>query len=105
MNVVLVIDKQQMIGTLRAAGTKDRDVLYARKQEMLTMSKGMRIMGFIWMACGLLVSLTIILAIMGLPMAGLGFLMWWRGSKNIKIAEATFKEYLGDSPVGATAHA
>lgn len=106
MTPVLVIDKQQMLGTLRATGSKDRDVLYARKQEMIAMSKVMRIMGMLWMVVGLLVSLTIILAVIGLPMAALGFGLWWRGSKNIKIAEATFKEFVGETAsVGAPVRA
>ena len=96
MTPVLVIDKQQMLGTLRATGSKDRDVLYARKQEMIAMSKVMRIMGMLWMVVGLLVSLTIILAVIGEELGFVGVLIvillfYWMVRRSFEIGRTALQ--------------
>jgi len=58
------IDKQSVIGTLKATGSRDRDILYAQKSELLA------------------------------PSIIFGWWCWSFGKKNIVTVEAGYTEYL-----------
>ncbi|MEO8451543.1 MAG: hypothetical protein ABI647_17245 [Gemmatimonadota bacterium] len=93
------VDKQTVIGTLKATGSKDPDVLHAQKTTILTTVKFGRLAGALLMFCGVLLTLTILGAFLGIPAFLIG---WWfrsRGSKNLATVEEGYSEYLAQ--VGA----
>jgi hypothetical protein len=91
---MFTLDKQTVIGTLKARGSRDFDVLYAQKTSMLSLSTDLRTYGLVAMIAGGLASLTLILAAIGIPFALFGWWLRHKGSKNIEIAEEAFNEYL-----------
>ena len=87
------LDKQEVIGTLRGTGSRDRDVLYAKTRDLTAQSRVLRFMCILWLICGIGLSLTIIGAFIGIPIA---LLAWWlrtKMGKNIKIANEALEEY------------
>jgi hypothetical protein len=91
-------DKQSVIGTLKATGTRDPDILHAQKQKLLAPSNNLRMLSYILMGGGALLTLTIIVAFAGVPLALFGVWMWRFSSKNIATVEAAYSEYLSSSP-------
>jgi len=93
------LDKQSVIGALKATGTRDRDVLHSQKNELLSLPKQLKLCGLICMVGGAFFTVTVILAIAGVPIAIFGWWCWSFGKKNIAAVESGYAEYL--ATVGA----
>lgn len=92
------MDKQSVIGFLKKAGTRDPDVLSLHKQKLIAPNKNLKIAGFGLMGCGAILTITIILAIVGVPVVLIGVWMWRFSVKNIAVVEEAYGEYLASSP-------
>lgn len=90
---VAKLEKQQVIGALKATGSSDPDVLYARKEELLVGSKSMKLLGIAPIIVGVAMSLTIIGAVVGIPAIRFGFFVRKRIRTNIQTAESALAEY------------
>jgi hypothetical protein len=97
-NPFVKLDKQSVIGTLKATGSRDPDILHAQKQKLLAPNKNLKILAYILVGGGALLTLTFILAIAGIPLALFGLWMWRFSSRNIAAVEAGYSEYLASSP-------
>jgi hypothetical protein len=97
------LDRQMVIGALKATGSSDRDVLYARKEELLADMSGaasnFRAWGMI--VSGAVLTLTIIGGIIGIPAMLFGIWMRAKLKKNTELTEAAFNEYLRSSGVSS----
>ena len=97
MGLMPKLDKQTVIGTLKATGSYDADILYAQKQKLLAPTKQKKIVAIIFVALGAFLTVTVILAILGIPLALFGLWGWRFCSKNIAAVEAGYTEYLASS--------
>ncbi len=88
------LDKQGVIGTLKAAGSLDPDVLHAQKQQLLAPNKNLKILSIILIVVGAFFTVTVILAIAGIPFVIFGIWMWRFSAKNIAEVELGFAEYV-----------
>ncbi len=89
-----VVTRQQVLGALKATGSKDPDVLYAAKQELLEPVKPLKFIGLWAYVTGGLTTLLILTAIIGIPLLFFG---WWtrrRARTNIETIESAFNEYM-----------
>ena len=94
---------QQVVGVLKATGSSDPDVLYAAKEEFGSTFATQRFQGLGLLITGALSSLTIILAVVGVPVALFGWWLWQKGKKNIALVEAAYVNYLATlKPAAAT---
>lgn len=91
--IIAQIDKQQVIGALKATGSSDPDVLYARKEELLAESRRMKLLGIMPIIVGVAMSLTIIGAVVGIPAILFGMSVKKRIRKNVTAAEEGLSEY------------
>jgi hypothetical protein len=82
---------------LKATGSHDADILHAQKQKLLAPAKNLKILAIILVAGGALLTLTVILAIAGIPFALFGLWLWRFSSKNIEAVETGYTEYLASS--------
>jgi hypothetical protein len=71
-------DERAVIGALKASGSQDPDVLYGVMANAATPLKLFTYAGYAFLSCGILLSLTIIGAFVGIPMAIIG---WWMQRK------------------------
>jgi len=92
------LDRQSVIGTLKATGTRDPDVLHTQKQKLLAPSKNLKMVSYIVMGCGVLLTITIVAAFAGIPFGLFGVWIWRFSSKNIATVEAAYSEYLASAP-------
>jgi hypothetical protein len=94
-NPFTLLDKQMVIGALKATRSTDPDVLYAQKATLISSAKFPKLAGTYMMVLGGLCTITILLSFIGIPLMIAG---WWfrhRGSKSIAAVEEGFKEYSG----------
>ena len=91
------MDKRSVLGSLKATGSRDPDVLLLQKQKLLAPNKSSRFAGFCLAILGALLSLTIIGAILGVPLLLLGGWFWWVGRQNISVVESAYDEYVGSA--------
>lgn len=93
-NPFVKIDKQSVIGALKATGSRDRDVLHTQKNELLATPKSFKMIGIICMVVGALFTVMVILAFAGIPFMIFGWWIWRSGKKNIETIENGYTEYL-----------
>lgn len=90
----LTPDKQTVIGALKATNSKDSDVLYAAKEKLKELAKGPLIISWIVTGIGIVMTLTVFLAIIGVPFV---LVSWWVRrtiKKNYAQIDQTYQEYL-----------
>jgi hypothetical protein len=97
------ITRSHVIGTLKATGSNDPDVLFAAKEGLLETVRPLKFMGLWAYVTGGLATLLILLAFIGIPLIIFG---WWvrrRAAENIETIEKTFAEHVASLDAGAVA--
>jgi hypothetical protein len=84
---------QEVVLALRATGASDEDVLYAAKTEFAEPFRFQKIWGVCLGVLGLLISLTGVGAILGVPMAGAGIWIWRKSARNLAVVDSAFATY------------
>ena len=92
------LDKQTVIGTLKATGSRDADILHAQKQKLLGPAKNLKWLAMLLIVVGVIFTITVVLAIAGIPFALFGVWLWRFSAKNIAAVEAGYAEYLAAGP-------
>src|SRR5258708_4770405 len=88
------LDKQSVIGALKATGSRDPDILHSQKNELLSPPKQLKLLGILLMVGGAFFTVTVVLAIAGIPLAIFGWWCWSFGKKNIAAIETGYAEYV-----------
>ena len=91
------LHESQVLGALKATGSTDRDVLFARKEELLRDSNRMRMLGIVPIVVGAVMTVSVIGAIVGLPMLAFGLWVRSRIRGNVRTAERGLERYLADA--------
>jgi hypothetical protein len=84
---------QEVVLALKSTGASDEDVLYAAKTEFAQPFRYQRTLGVCLGLLGLLISLTGIGALLGIPMVASGVVMWRKGERNLTVVESAFAGY------------
>lgn len=92
--VITELSPQQIIGALRSTGSTDRDILFAKKEELLAETNRLKLLGIAPMIIGGILTCTIVGGIVGIPMLIFGFFVRKSYKHNIKVSEETLAEYL-----------
>ncbi len=95
------LDKQSVIGTLKATGTRDPDILHAQKARLLAPAKHLKFLAILCIVSGAVFTITVILAIAGIPFVIFGLWLWRFSGKNIEAVESGYAEYVGSTPPDA----
>ena len=90
----LKVDRQDIIGTLKTAASRDPDVLYAKKIELLRAVRLPKLAGVYVMVMGALLTATILGAFLGIPLLIMGWWMRRRGLHNIVTLESAYADYV-----------
>jgi hypothetical protein len=101
--ILAKLSHQQVIGSLRATGSTDPDVLFAKKEELLSETKRLKLLGIVPIVIGTIMTISIIGAIVGIPMLVVGFSVRKAIAHNNAVTDAALSEYL--KSVRSTAHA
>jgi hypothetical protein len=98
---LLKLDKPQVIGYLKSAGTRDPDVLHTQKKHLVSLAKFPKGVGTYLMVLGVLCTVLILTAFIGIPLFFFGWWMRRRGVKNLKVVESGWAEFVGATPATA----
>ena len=96
--VITKLNKQQIIGNLRATGSTDRDVLYAKKEELLVETRRLKLLGVVPIILGAILSITLVGAIVGIPMIVFGVMVRRAYNHNLATSDEALSEYLQRLP-------
>ncbi len=92
--ILAKLTQQQVIGTLRSTGSTDPDVLFAKKEELLSETKRLKLLGIAPLIAGTILTISIIGAIVGIPMLIVGFSVRSAYKHNIAVTDAALAEYI-----------
>jgi hypothetical protein len=92
--VIPKLTHQQVIGSLRATGSTDADVLFAKKEELLTETRRMKLLTIAPLIMGGILTVSIIGAIVGIPALIFGFSVRKTYNHNIAVTDAALAEYM-----------
>lgn len=91
------VDKQWVIGTLKALGSRDPDVLHAARIKLLSAVGVSRIVGAGVAGLGVLVIVVAPTRWLSGPLLLAGWWLWRRGVRNVAAVEAGCAEYRSHS--------
>lgn len=91
------MNRQRVIGFLKNAGTRNPDVLFLHKHKLIAPNKNLKFVGYGLIVFGAVFTVTVILAIVGIPLMVLGLWLWWFTRRNITVVEEAYGEYLSSS--------
>jgi hypothetical protein len=87
------LDARSVLGTFKATGSRDPDILHAQREKLLTQPKHLKLLAVLCIGIGAFFTVTVVLAIAGIPSILFGIWMWRFATKNIAAVEAGFAEY------------
>jgi hypothetical protein len=92
---------REVVGVSKATGSSDADVLYAAKEEYGSTFAAQHFQGLGLLIVSALSSVTIVLVIIGVPVAIFGWRFWQKGKRNIAIVEGAYADYLASTRTAA----
>jgi len=87
------VDKQWVIGTLKAMGSTDPDVLYAARAKLLSAVGFTRIAGAGLAGLGVLLLGFAQTRLVAGPLVVVGWWLWRRGARNVAVVQAGYDEF------------
>lgn len=87
------LDEQSVVGMLKATGARDHDILHAEKEKLLAQPKQLKLLGAICIVIGVFFTVTVVLAIAGIPSIIFGWWTWRFGQRNVTAIDAGFTRY------------
>jgi hypothetical protein len=84
---------QEVVLALKSTGASDEDVLYAAKSEFAEPFRYQKIWGVCLVAFGVALSLTLIGALLGIPIAAVGLWIWRKGTRNLTVVDTAYSQY------------
>lgn len=101
--VLAKLTHQQVIGSLRATGSTDKDVLFARKEDLLQETHRLKLLTIVPIVLGTILSISIVGAIIGVPMIFFGLSVKKSYQHNLKVSEEAYQQYLASLRSGSAA--
>lgn len=101
--IVAKLERQQVLGALKATGSRDPDILFATKEGLLADTRKHKLLGIVPLIIGTIMTITIIGAIVGIPMLIFGFVVRSSLKRNIEVADSALAEFMANQTAAATA--
>ncbi len=89
------VDQRTAYGAFKDSGSFDPDALYAQKETMTAPYKNLKRLAVIGFAVGGLFTVTIAMALFGIPIVAASWLLWRFQAKQIANIEAGYAQYVG----------
>jgi len=93
-NPFIPTDRKSVVGTLKATGSRDPDVLHAQKQTLLAPYKHLKLLAQLSAGIGALFTITIFMAWFGIPLLLGAWWLWRFQARNAAAVEDGYAEYM-----------
>ena len=87
------LDARSILGIFKATGSRDPDVLHAQRQKLLAQPKNLKLLSYFLIGIGAFFTVTVVLAIAGIPSILFGIWLYRFAGKNIAAVEQGFADY------------
>jgi len=94
INPFTPVDQQTIFGMFKSSASRDPDVLYAQKETMLAPYKNLKRLAIFSAVVGALFTVTVVVAILGIPLMIGSWWLWRFQAKNSLAVEAGYAQYL-----------
>lgn len=91
----LTLEKSAVIGYLESAGSRDPDILHDQRTRLVSLARFPKRVGLYLMLMGLVFTLAVLLAPIGIPVLVVGWRARRRGVRNLRAVEAGWTEFMG----------
>ena len=88
------IDRQTALGTFKACGARDADVLHAQKETLLAPYRNLKRLAVICIVIGALFTITIFMSWFGIPLLLFAWWLWRFQARNTTAVEDGYADYL-----------
>jgi len=88
------LDSRSVVGLFKSTGTRDPDVLHAERQRLMAQPKQLKLLSILCIVVGGFFTITVILAIAGIPFMLFGVWMWFFSKKQMAAIESGYAEYV-----------
>lgn len=85
-------------GYLKQAGSSDPDILQSRRQELVQKQQPMKLGSLLFIVLGAILTLSVIGAVLGLPMLAAAGWVQWRARANLKAIDAAYASLASGLP-------
>ena len=93
-NPFIPVDRKSVVGTLKATGSRDPDVLHAQKQTLLAPYKQLKTLAKICIGIGALFTVTVFMAWFGIPLLLFAWWLWRFQARNSTAVEDGYADYM-----------
>jgi hypothetical protein len=93
-NPFTTVDQQTIFGMFKSSASHDPDVLYAQKETLLAPYKNLKRLAILSAAIGAFLTVTVVAAILGIPVVLGAWWLWRFQAKNSEAVEAGYAQYL-----------
>jgi hypothetical protein len=84
----------QVTGVLKGTGSTDGDVLFAATAEFGRPFRNQKTYGFVAIALGAAMGLTVGLVVLAIPLAVAGVWFWHKGNRNVAVIDHAYTAYM-----------
>lgn len=88
------LDSRAVVGMFKSTGARDPDMLHAERQRLMAQPKQLKLLAMIMIVIGGFFTVTVILAIAGIPFVLFGIWMWFFSKKQLAAIESGYAEYV-----------
>jgi hypothetical protein len=93
-NPFTTVDQQTIFGMFKSSASHDPDVLYAQKETLLAPYKNLKRLAILSAAIGAFLTVTVVAAILGIPVVIGAWWLWRFQAKNSEAVETGYAQYL-----------
>lgn len=93
-NPFVTVDRRTVLGTFKASGSRDTDVLHAQKETLLGPYKNLRKLAMLSFIIGGLFTITIFMAWFGIPVLLGAWWLWSFQAKQQRAVEDGYTDYV-----------
>lgn len=91
---MFTVTPDYVAGQLKQLSSQDPQVLESRRQELIQTQQPMKLGSLVFLVIGGILTITIIGAIVGLPMLAAAGFVQWKARSNLKVIDEAFQSFV-----------
>jgi len=92
-SAMLTVTHDFVIGQLKALASQDPQVLESRRQQLIQQQQPLKLGSLAFLIIGAIMTISVIGAIVGLPMLAIAGWVQWKARTNLKVIDGAYREF------------